>query len=119
MPMSASLVSRAWSEMPLALMRGSREVRDLVAEERQRDPAAVYGESSGTTALPSSALTIGAPSVSATCSSSSPAPKRPLFGEDHRLLAAVERRRGALERLRVRDDDRRGPGLGRVPLDVL
>src|SRR3954447_16718420 len=40
-------------------------------------PPVVYGESSGTTALPSSALTIGAPRMSATCSSSSPAPIAP------------------------------------------
>ena len=40
-------------------------------------PPVVYGLSSGTAALPSSALTIGAPSVSASCSSSSPASSAP------------------------------------------
>ena len=39
-------------------------------------PPVVYGLSSGTAALPSSALMIGAPSISAICSSSSAAPQR-------------------------------------------
>src|SRR5439155_16340615 len=40
-------------------------------------PPVVYGLSSGTQALPRSALMIGAPSTSAACSSSSPACRAP------------------------------------------
>ena len=53
-------------------------------------PPVVYGLSSGTAALPSSALTIGAPSFSASCSSSSPRAQRAVAGEDGDLLAGVE-----------------------------
>ena len=81
-------------------------------------PPVVYGESSGTTALPSRALTIGAASVSATCSSSSPAPSAPWPARMTVFFPPLSSGRGALERLGLRDDDRRRPGLGRVPLDV-
>ena len=40
-------------------------------------PPMLYGLSSGTTALPKSALTIGAPNFSATATTSSPAPSAP------------------------------------------
>ena len=40
-------------------------------------PPVVYGESSGSTALPSSAFITGAPSLSATCSTSLPHPSAP------------------------------------------
>ena len=53
------------------------------------DPV-VYGLSSGTAPLPSSGLTMGAASSSATASSSSQAPIRPAAGQDRHLPALVQ-----------------------------
>ena len=77
-------------------------------------PPVVYGQSSGTTALPSSGLTIGPPTFSASCTSSSRGTQGAPAGEDDDLLAGVDARRRPPAAVRLRE--RRVGGVAALAL---
>ena len=76
-------------------------------------PPVVNGESSGTVALPSSGLMIGPATMSASRSSSSPAPRAPMPARIT-TSCTVDQLGGRLERLGLRDGDGRPPRGGGV-----